>query len=68
MKRIMSAIAAATLALTLAACSDDADTNGTSATEEGGQTAEGFLATDLSDIDKVDEIAAMVPEDRKSVV
>lgn len=62
MKRIMSAIAAATLALTLAACSDDADTNGTSATEEGGQTAEGFLATDLSDIDKVDEIAAMVPE------
>lgn len=58
MKRTMSAIAAATLTLTLAACSDESG-----GTDSAGTTEqEGYLATDLSGIEKVDEIAAMVPE------
>ncbi|KTF04010.1 MULTISPECIES: ABC transporter substrate-binding protein [Trueperella] len=55
MKRTISAIAAATLALTLAACSND-DVNASDATSEG------MLAADLSGITKDDKIAAMVPE------
>lgn len=56
MKRTISAIAAATLALTLAACSnDDAATTDTT-------TGSDKLATDLSSITKDEKIAAMVPD------
>lgn len=63
MKRTLSAIAAATLALTLAACSGNSDTTETNGSDAATDaTQEGYLATDLSGITKVDEIAAMVPD------
>ncbi|UVJ57250.1 ABC transporter substrate-binding protein [Trueperella pyogenes] len=55
MKRTLSVLAAATLALSLTACSgDDAAQTSTTGTE-------GFRAADLSAIEKNDELAAMVP-------
>ncbi|VEI12817.1 ABC transporter substrate-binding protein [Trueperella bialowiezensis] len=59
MKRIAAAITAATLALALAACSDSDSGSGNTGSEA---PQEGYLATDLSGVKKVDEIAAMVPE------
>lgn len=56
MKRMLSAVAAATLALSLAACSNDADQQATA-------SGDGFLAADLSAISKDETIAAMVPAD-----
>lgn len=58
MKRTLAALAAATLALSLAACSGDSDASG-----DAVPTGEGFLATDLSAITKDDTIAAMVPSE-----
>ncbi len=65
MKRTMAALAAAGLALTLAACSDEdtTETTGGETTDVSETTEqEGYQATDLSAITKVDDIAAMVPE------